>query len=490
MRTVAWRPSSASTARPSKRSWTPSDARRSSSSPTTTRPARSSSPVAVAAIAAVEASLTDAGARRIVPLPVSGAFHSPLMAEVAEQLAEAFAAESWSDARVPVVSNVTAEPLTDAGRLRALLAEQVRSPVEWVRVVERLRDDGVDDRRRARRGCRAGRHGEAHRPGAARPCGQRRRHAGCRRRGAVRERGAGVINKILIANRGEIAVRILRACRDLGIPAVVAFSEADRDTLAVKLADEAICIGPAGGAAQLPEPAGRDLGGHDHRLRRRPSRLRVPQRGRDVRGGVRRPRPHVHRSAPGGARALRIQVRRAPHARRQRTAHRPRQPWHRHRPARRARPGGGGGLPGPSQAVRRRWRPRNAARPLAARDGDLAAARAIRGAGGVRGRQRVLREVDRGVPARRGAGAGGPARERHPPRRARLLASSAATRRSSRKGLRPPWTTRRGTGSAISPSAASWPPATRAPARSNSCSTRPATSTSSRSTAGSRSSTR
>jgi acetyl-CoA carboxylase biotin carboxylase subunit len=54
-----------------------------------------------------------------------------------------------------------------------------------------------------------------------------------------------MFNKILIANRGEIAVRILRACRDMGVPAVVAFSEADRASLAVQMADEAICIGPA-----------------------------------------------------------------------------------------------------------------------------------------------------------------------------------------------------------------------------------------------------
>jgi acetyl-CoA carboxylase biotin carboxylase subunit len=54
-----------------------------------------------------------------------------------------------------------------------------------------------------------------------------------------------MVNRILIANRGEIALRVLRACRTLGIEAVVAYSEADRDSLPALLADEAICIGPA-----------------------------------------------------------------------------------------------------------------------------------------------------------------------------------------------------------------------------------------------------
>ena len=96
------------------------------------------------ALEEAEESMRAAGAKRILRLPVSGAFHSPLMAEVVGRLVAAFDDEEWHDAHVPVISNVTAEPLTEAGRIRALLAEQVRSPVEWVRSVERMAADGID----------------------------------------------------------------------------------------------------------------------------------------------------------------------------------------------------------------------------------------------------------------------------------------------------------------------------------------------------------
>src|SRR6266850_5526129 len=56
-----------------------------------------------------------------------------------------------------------------------------------------------------------------------------------------------MFQRILVANRGEIALRVIRACRDLGIEVVAVFSEADRDAPYLKLADQAVCIGPAPG---------------------------------------------------------------------------------------------------------------------------------------------------------------------------------------------------------------------------------------------------
>jgi [acyl-carrier-protein] S-malonyltransferase len=80
----------------------------------------------------------EAGAKRCLPLPVSGAFHSPLMAPAVEGLSQALEAESWRDPVVPVVANVNAEPVSGAATARALLVQQLTAPVQWTRVMRTL----------------------------------------------------------------------------------------------------------------------------------------------------------------------------------------------------------------------------------------------------------------------------------------------------------------------------------------------------------------
>ena len=84
------------------------------------------------------------GARRVVPLVVSGAFHSPVMAPATEGLARAVDAAPMQDARVPLISNISAQPLTSAADLRAELAQQIASPVQWTRTIEYLAGQGVE----------------------------------------------------------------------------------------------------------------------------------------------------------------------------------------------------------------------------------------------------------------------------------------------------------------------------------------------------------
>jgi [acyl-carrier-protein] S-malonyltransferase len=84
------------------------------------------------------------GARRVIPLAVAGAFHSPLMNEAAEVIAEAYRTATFRTPTIPIVSNVTARPMTNPEEIRAIMSRQIASPVRWQESVEWMHANGVD----------------------------------------------------------------------------------------------------------------------------------------------------------------------------------------------------------------------------------------------------------------------------------------------------------------------------------------------------------
>jgi len=84
------------------------------------------------AVERASAACKDRGAKRVLPLKVSGAFHSPLMAPAVSGLREALGAVSFQDPRFPVIANADAGPVRDAGRATEMLERQLTAPVRWV----------------------------------------------------------------------------------------------------------------------------------------------------------------------------------------------------------------------------------------------------------------------------------------------------------------------------------------------------------------------
>lgn len=88
--------------------------------------------------------LKEAGAKRVLPLNVSGPFHSSLLEQAGEELEKELEQVEFSDLQIPYVTNVTAEYVTDITKTKELLARQVASSVRWQQSVELLIADGVD----------------------------------------------------------------------------------------------------------------------------------------------------------------------------------------------------------------------------------------------------------------------------------------------------------------------------------------------------------
>ena len=96
------------------------------------------------AIEAVAPLLKAAGAKRVLSLPVGGAFHSPLMASAAKTFAETLNQFPFNEARCPVISNVDAMLACEGEHLREKLSRQIESPVCWTPTMRRMQEEGVD----------------------------------------------------------------------------------------------------------------------------------------------------------------------------------------------------------------------------------------------------------------------------------------------------------------------------------------------------------
>ena len=95
-------------------------------------------------VSAAMKAMKEAGAKRALPLQVSGAFHSPLMEMAVEGYMASVADAPFTDAAKPVIANVTARPASEASEIRKLLVAQMTSPVRWVESVQHMAALGVD----------------------------------------------------------------------------------------------------------------------------------------------------------------------------------------------------------------------------------------------------------------------------------------------------------------------------------------------------------
>ena len=99
----------------------------------------------VEAVGEAEELLGEKGAKKVIPLSVSGAFHSPLMEPAKEELKNTIEAVDFNDAQIPLIANVTADYVKSSSEIKEALIKQLDNSVRWVETIERFKEDGYED---------------------------------------------------------------------------------------------------------------------------------------------------------------------------------------------------------------------------------------------------------------------------------------------------------------------------------------------------------